>query len=803
MTVLATKLRRELFAQRGQALALLLVTALGVLLFVATGASYADLDASYAHSRSRLALADLHADTRPITAADVERVRAQPGVTAALARVQTSVPAQLAQPGKRARPIELRLVSLPDEGEPALDRLLVVEGRLPSAPGEVALEKHVAARFALTPGQRFAVALGSVRRELHVAGVVVSAEYLWVSRNENDVMPMPDTFGVGYLRRADLRALARALLEREPLAAAGLIGIDVAASDAAGNQLLLEHEQGAEGARVALAALGDRIIRFIAEDDLPGVRLLRMDLEGLKGMAAFFPLFFLGIAGFISASVLSRLIDTQRRVIGTMLALGVSRAAVLRHFLAHAMSLGALGALIGGVLGMAGSVGMTETYARELGIPFVTTRWHLDVAAVGLGFGLLTGLGAGLLPAWRASRMLPAEAMRASAPVTRGPAAVLRRSRLPMPLRLALRSVLGRPLRSLGTAFGVAAALVLVLTTSALFDSMKRLTGVLFHDARRYDLWVDLASPQDAAEAERAFAALPGVTRAEGALLLPAQLLFSGRTASALAWATTEGATLLRPMDLDGTVHPPPPGGVVLNRALADDVGAVRGDRVQVRLLPHGPELALDIAGFADATIGNTLYLRRDAVGGEGASGGMAGGGLVTSLALQSRDLEATREALWARSDLARIEDLAELRAVVGDVMGLAWAMIGMMLACSVVLASAILFNTATLSVLERRRELSTLRALGRTMREIRVTITVENGALALLGLVLGLPLGLLATRYALDLYSSEMFALPFVVSPATVVVAAGGVLAVLFAAQWPALRAVERWPVAEAVRDL
>ncbi|MBI1949223.1 MAG: ABC transporter permease [Deltaproteobacteria bacterium] len=803
MTVLATKLRRELFAQPGQAVALLLVTALGVLLFVATAASYADLDASYAHSRARLALADLHADTQPVAAADVERVRAQPGVTAALARVQTSVPAHLPQPGKRARPIELRLVSLPDQGEPALDRLLVVEGQLPSAPGEIALEKHVAARFALAPGQRFAVVLGALRRELRVSGVVVSAEYLWVSRSENDVMPTPDTFGVGYLRRGELRGLARALVESEPLAVAGLAGIDIAASDAAGNQLLLEHERGAEGARVTLAVLGDRVIRSTAEDDLPGVRLLRMDLEGLQGMAAFFPLFFLGIAGFISASVLSRLIDTQRRAIGTMLALGVSRAAVLRHFLARAMGLAGLGALVGGVLGVAAAGAMTESYARELGIPFVATRWHLDVAAIGLGFALLMGLGAGLLPAWRASRVLPAEAMRASAPVARGPAVLLRHSRLPMPLRMALRSVLGRPLRSLGTALGVAAALVLVLTTSALIDSMKRLTDMLFHEARRYDLWVDLVAPLDAAEAERTFAALPGVTRVEGALLLPAQLAFRGKTASALAHATAEGATLLRPIDLDGAFHPPPTGGLVLNHALADRVGATRGDRVRVRLLPHGPELALVIADFADATVGNTLHLGRDGLHGEGVGGATAGDGLVTSLALQSRDLEATREALWARTDLARIEDLAELRALVDDVMGLAWAMTGMMLACSVVLASAILFNTATLSVLERRRELATLRALGRTMREIRLTITLENGALALLGLVLGLPLGLLTTRYALDLYSSDLFALPFVVSPATVVVAALGVLAVLFVAQWPALRAVERWPVAEAVRDM
>lgn len=123
------------------------------------------------------------------------------------------------------------------------------------------------------------------------------------------------------------------------------------------------------------------------------------------------------------------------------------------------------------------------------------------------------------------------------------------------------------------------------------------------------------------------------------------------------------------------------------------------------------------------------------------------------------------------------------------------------MLLLAVVLAAAVLFNTATLGILERRRELATRRALGQSQRGIAWSLTLEHGLLALLGLAVGLPLGLLAGRAVISFYSSDLLSLPFAVSLRTVAVAAAGVLLVLLAAQAPALRAAARTPIAEAVR--
>jgi putative ABC transport system permease protein len=381
-----------------------------------------------------------------------------------------------------------------------------------------------------------------------------------------------------------------------------------------------------------------------------------------------------------------------------------------------------------------------------------------------------------------------------------GPLARLaRRLRAPLPLRLAVRDVLGKPLRSLGTALGVAAALILVLSTGAMLDSMSTTFTVLFHDARLYDLRADLVAPASLAVSRETFARVPGVRDVEGVLALPATLRGSGPEAQALVVGLSPETTLLRSMDLDGREVDPRVGGAVLTRALARSLRVKPGDTVHLAPLGAGDTASFTVSGLADGSLGNTVTVRRDEL--SRAVGVPAGQVSAILVRAEPGRQAAVRRALAGVHEVAHLEDTAAMRAQIDALMGLGWAMLGTMLACSVVLAAAILFNTATLGILERRRELATLRALGRTMREIGLGLTLEHGLLALLGLLLGFPLAIAATKKVLALYSSDLFALPYVLAPRTVAVSALGIVAVLLLAQWPALRALARTSLADAVR--
>lgn len=790
--LLTRKLRRDLLRERGQALAVLSVTALGVLVFVASAGSYRDLRDSYAATRTRLALASLHVVLPVVEPDDVRTVGAVPGVALVETRAEAELPVSVGT--HRAT---LRLLSLPDEGEPRLDRLQLVAGALPG-PGQLVLEQHFARFHGLEPGARVDVAGTS----LEVTGVVVSAEYLWVARNEHDFLTPPAQFGVAWARRAVQRRVAAAWLQQGGDTARAP-AVEVAAGPAPGNQLLVQAHPDVSPAALAkqvTTALGaGRALAATPADELVSTRLMQMDLDGYKGMAAFFPLFFLLVSAFIVGATLARLVDAQRVTIGTLMALGLAPSRLLAHYLGHAAALGGLGAVLGAVVGELASPFVSQSYAQELGIPSVDWQLHPDLVLEGLAMGLGVSLLAGLLPALHATRLQPAEAMRPPVPRLGRLAGLVRHVPLPLSGRLALRGLLGRPLRSLGTILGVASAMVLVLSTGVLLDAMKTSLGLYFEKAQTYDVRVDFAAPSPASEVLEKARAAPGVVRAETLFVAPARLEAQGRHADVMLQAPDEDATLVRPVDVDGSVTVPGAGGLAVTRATAKKLGVQPGDTVRVTLPPLEPVATLRITGFADATMGSSATMHRATLD---QVWGLAG--LATTLVGTAKPggAAAARDTLAAAFPHAvRVDDAASLREQLQLLMGLGWVMLSAMLLFACVLAGAILFNTATLSVLERQRDLATLRALGGTMRELTVSLSVENGLLTLLGLGVGLPLAIAAARALLATFESDLFSLPFVLSPGALGLTLGGIFVLVLLAQAPALRRVARANLAEAVR--
>jgi len=107
-----------------------------------------------------------------------------------------------------------------------------------------------------------------------------------------------------------------------------------------------------------------------------------------------------GVANIMVISVLER-----RSEIGLRRALGATRGQIRTQFLGEAMLLG----VVGGVAGVAIGALVTAAYA-------LSHQWESVVPAVaifgGLGASLMVGAVAGLLPALRAARMSPTEALR-------------------------------------------------------------------------------------------------------------------------------------------------------------------------------------------------------------------------------------------------------------------------------------------------------------------------------------------------------------------------------------------------------
>jgi putative ABC transport system permease protein len=143
------------------------------------------------------------------------------------------------------------------------------------------------------------------------------------------------------------------------------------------------------------------------------------------------------------------------------------------------------------------------------------------------------------------------------------------------------------------------------------------------------------------------------------------------------------------------------------------------------------------------------------------------------------------------------VSGAATERAAYQDVISTLLAIVIGLLAVSVVIALVGVANTLWLSVIERRRESATLRAIGLSRRQLSASLAVEGviiaGVGALAGTIIGTAYGWIGTRIVLN----QVGPTPFTVAWREIgLVVAVALAAGLVASALPARSAVRTSPV-------
>jgi lipoprotein-releasing system permease protein len=123
--------------------------------------------------------------------------------------------------------------------------------------------------------------------------------------------------------------------------------------------------------------------------------------------------FFIILAVAIGiASVLAVSVVQKSRQIGILRAMGMSRAMVLRVFLIQGGAVGVLGGVIGSAFGTLLLFGFESGARNADGSPTYPVEYGLSLYGTAFALAVITGLVASALPARRASRLDPVEAIR-------------------------------------------------------------------------------------------------------------------------------------------------------------------------------------------------------------------------------------------------------------------------------------------------------------------------------------------------------------------------------------------------------
>jgi putative ABC transport system permease protein len=130
------------------------------------------------------------------------------------------------------------------------------------------------------------------------------------------------------------------------------------------------------------------------------LNILTMAVGALGGISLL-------VGGVGIVTIMTIAVTERTNEIGLLVALGARRRTILTLFLTESIMLAALGGLLGLILGM----GLAQLLRLALPALPVTTPWNFALAA--LLMSAVIGLLAGVLPARRAARLDPIEALRA------------------------------------------------------------------------------------------------------------------------------------------------------------------------------------------------------------------------------------------------------------------------------------------------------------------------------------------------------------------------------------------------------
>ena len=112
------------------------------------------------------------------------------------------------------------------------------------------------------------------------------------------------------------------------------------------------------------------------------------------------------------------------------------------------------------------------------------------------------------------------------------------------------------------------------------------------------------------------------------------------------------------------------------------------------------------------------------------------------------------------------------------------------------------MFTTVTVSILERRREIATMRTLGESRGRIALMITIENLLLGLAGLVPGIPLGYYIAVLMMRLVQTDMMGFDLVVFPRTYGLVVFTIILIMLVSQAPAIRQMSRLNLASVTKE-
>lgn len=481
-------------------------------------------------------------------------------------------------------------------------------------------------------------------------------------------------------------------------------------------------------------------------NDIGDIRGVKTIVDGIYGLSYSMSIIFLLVAIVVCYAAISRMIFEQRPLIGAQKALGFRPGEILRHYMRY----NTLCALLGIIIGWAGSVVIVELLVLHifnpkflLGSISLTFAWKEALITAVICFAIF--LSNTYLACAKLVKMPATELLRGEVP-TRGKSYFFEKwknyKKLNLYSRTMVKNVLSDKGRMMTTIMGVVGCIALLVICFSLKLAIENSSTIQFKDYFKYDnrLVID-SSAGTGKEFEK-------VLQEENIDYTIVQDKLKNFRADGGSW---ENAHIVVSSDFDklgeymilrdiesGAIADIPKDGVLVSRKCAETYDLSEGSIVEFMDSEGNPK-EFKIAGVIEHYLAYHMFVTTDSY-----YEATMGENTDESVFLLKGDISGLYEKVRGIKGYLSLKDNSKYKLSADGVD----LVILICLALSAVMALLVLLNQIVMHINRKARELAVMRINGYTIKETRAYVYKDNIILTAMGLVLGSGFGI-ALSYA------------------------------------------------------
>lgn len=548
-----------------------------------------------------------------------------------------------------------------------------------------------------------------------IKGIIIHPEYIFYTLESDSMMPNYGNYGYGFLSWLDFPA-------QEQLTY---------------NQLSLKLNPDAMQ-DMDMLSFKELVRTTLDRDDLAvteqmqnlGIDSITNEQSQHAAMGIIFSAVFLIIAVMGIVTTMTRMTSNQRIQIGTLKALGFTKAKITWHYVSYGIVISTAGSLLGAILGR---MLLPLLFLQSMSAYYILPEWKTGISFqsyAAIILAVLLSCIVSFLSCRKELKDMPAITLKPAAP-KKLKHSVLEKSRFWLSLTFStqwnIRDILRNKARSIMGLAGVAGCTMLLVCAFGCKDCCDEIAVWQYGQLNTAQYKIVFSQ------------SVSNLKKREYSQQFKGQLVQEGscefRTVNCIkngAVTVIDKGNYIHYQDYGGNELSPPTSGLAMSYKLAKVLGLSIGDFVEWHIAGEKNWEKSRITMLYRTPTNQGITLSRQAY--EALNYTFTPTSLSTNMSVP--------DYIKDSDNISGVISLEQLKADLNQSMETMNLMVAILILAAVLLGVIVLYNMGVLSFLEKSREIATLKVLGFPSKRIRIILRQQNNWITIIGILLGLVMG-------------------------------------------------------------